>query len=124
MDKTLQIIGSDSKDIFAGEFYRLQGELLLALSPENAADAAADAAASAAAQAETWFLRALENARDVQAGMVELRAAISLCRLWSRRGTDQGKAEQGRRTLEDVYSRMTEGFATADLMEASKLLGG
>ena len=88
------------------EFLRLKGELLLAVTPENAAEAG------------SWFQQALDVAQELGARMLELRAAISLCRLWR----DQGKAEQGRRVLNDAYDRFTEGFTTADLMEAEDLL--
>jgi predicted ATPase len=50
--------------------------------------------------------------------MLELRAAIRLSRLW----LQQGKKEQARKTLGDAYSKITEGFAWADLREASALL--
>ena len=50
--------------------------------------------------------------------MLELRAAVSLSRLWK----EQGKAEDGRRLLSDAYERLTEGFTTADMKEASALL--
>jgi predicted ATPase len=64
-------------------------------------------------------LRALEIAREPGAHMPELRAAISLARLWR----DQGKAEQARQLLDGVYKEFTEGFDTADLKEARALLG-
>jgi hypothetical protein len=88
------------------DFLRLKGDLLLMLSPDNLAEA------------ELLYLRALETAQEQRVAMHELRAAISLCRLW--RG--QGKAEQGRRLLSDAYAKFTEGFTTADLMEARELL--
>jgi predicted ATPase len=88
------------------EFLRLKGDLLLALSPDNLSEA------------ELQYLRALEIAQEQGASMLELRATISLSRLWR----DQGKAEQGRRMLSGAYERFTEGFTTADLMEAKDLL--
>jgi predicted ATPase len=88
------------------EFLRLKGDLLLALSPDNLSEA------------ELQYLRALEIAQEQGASMLELRATISLSRLWR----DQGKAEQGRRMLSGAYQRFTEGFTTADLMEAKDLL--
>jgi predicted ATPase len=50
--------------------------------------------------------------------MLELRAAIGLSRLWNQ----QGKKEQARKVLNEAYSKITEGFTTADLKEASALL--
>lgn len=103
LDEALEIVGPGSGD---PEFYRLKGDLLLALSPENLAEA------------EPWFQQALEIAQERQARMLELRAAMSLSRLWR----EQGKAEHGRRMLSDAFERLTEGFTTADLKEARALL--
>ena len=50
--------------------------------------------------------------------MLELRAAIRLSRLWQ----DQDKKEEARKLLSDSYSRITEGFSTADVKEAEALL--
>ncbi len=70
------------------------------------------------AEAELWLHQALEVAQAVQAKMLELRAAISLNRLWR----DQSKAEEGRQLLGNVYGKLTEGFTTADMVEAKELL--
>jgi predicted ATPase len=70
------------------------------------------------ADAETWFKRALDIARDMDARMSELRAAVRLCRLWR----DRGNVEDGGRVLRTVYETFTEGFATVDLIEARGLL--
>jgi predicted ATPase len=86
---------------------RLQGDLLLALSPAKISEA------------ERSFQRALEIARKHGALMSELRVAVSLARLWAH--TD--KADQGRQLLAEVYARFTEGFETRDLIEARELLG-
>jgi len=88
------------------EAYRLQGTLLLRQAvPE-------------VAQVEVCFQQALALARRQQAKSWELRAALSLARLWQR----QGKHAQARQTLAEVYSWFTEGFDTADLQEARALL--
>ena len=71
-----------------------------------------------AAKAETYFERALAVARQQQAKSWELRAAMSLARLWR----DQGKVQQGRELLAPVYGWFTEGFDTRDLKEAKALL--
>jgi len=102
LDKALEIFGSASDNIFSAEFYRLKGELLLALSQEHAPEA------------ESWFHRALKVAQKLQLPMLELRAAISLSRLWK----DQGKVEPARRLLSGAYEKFTEGFETLDLREA------
>ena len=70
------------------------------------------------AKAEASFERALLVARQQQAKSWELRAAMSLARLWR----DQGKAQQARELLAPVYGWFTEGFETRDLKEAKALL--
>ena len=70
------------------------------------------------AKAEASFERALLVARQQQAKSWELRAAMSLARLWR----DQGKAQQARELLAPVYGWFTEGFDTLDLKEAKALL--
>ena len=88
------------------ELYRLKGALLLVRSEEYPAEA------------ETCFRQALEIARRQQAKSWELRAAISLCRLWQ----SQGKRAEAYELLAPVYGWFTEGFDTADLQEAKALL--
>ena len=70
------------------------------------------------ATAEAYFERALGVARHQQAKSWELRAAMSMARLWS----DQGKRQQAHDLLAPVYSWFTEGFDTLDLKEAKALL--
>jgi predicted ATPase/class 3 adenylate cyclase len=106
LDKAMEIIGPSIKSIFSIEFYRLKGDLLLAHSPDRAPEA------------DTIFQQALETARELQLPMLELRAATRLCRIWR----DRGQAEQGRQLLSAVYEKITEGFTTADLLEAKELL--
>ena len=90
------------------EVNRVAGEIaLMSMSPEP------DAAKAAA-----HFERALAVARQQQARSWELRAAMSLARLWR----DQGKPQQARDLLAPVYGWFTEGFDTRDLKEAEALL--
>jgi DNA-binding winged helix-turn-helix (wHTH) protein/predicted ATPase len=91
---------------YAAELHRLKGELLLRQAMTNAP------------QAEACFQQALALARRSQAKWWELRAAMSLCRLWQR----QGRCAAARQLLAEVYGWFTEGFDTADLQEASALL--
>ena len=70
------------------------------------------------AKAEGHFERALAVARQQQAKSWELRASMSLARLWR----DQGKTQQARELLAPVYDWFTEGFDTRDLKEAKALL--
>jgi predicted ATPase/DNA-binding SARP family transcriptional activator len=86
------------------ELYRLKGELLL-----SQGDAAA---------AEESLHRAIEVARRQQAKSWELRATTSLARLWQR----QGRREEARALLAEIYGWFTEGFDTLDLKEARAVL--
>ena len=71
-----------------------------------------------ATKAEAYCERALAVARQQQAKSWELRAAMSLARLWR----DQGKVQQARELLAPVHGWFTEGFDTRDLKEAKALL--
>jgi predicted ATPase len=85
---------------------RLQGELRLQLASPDVQ------------QAEACFRQALDVARGQQAKSLELRAALSLSRLWQQ----QGKREAARELLASVYGWFTEGFDTPDLREAQAIL--
>jgi len=69
-------------------------------------------------EAEVCFQQALTVARHQQAKSLELRAAMSLARLWQQ----QGKRAEARELLAPIYGWFTEGFETADLQEAQALL--
>ena len=69
-------------------------------------------------KAQTYFERALAVARQQQSKSFELRASMSLARLWR----DQGKMSEARELLAPVYGWFTEGFDTRDLKEAKALL--
>jgi len=88
------------------EFFQIKANLLLMLAPNKPSDA------------EPWFMQALELAREQGAVMLELRAAISLARLWR----EAGKEIQSRQLLIDAYQKLTEGFSTVDLEEARLML--
>jgi predicted ATPase len=70
------------------------------------------------AEAETWLRHALDVARRQEAKALELRAAMSLSRLWQQ----QGKRDEARELLAPIYGWFTEGFDTVDLQEAQALL--
>jgi predicted ATPase len=72
-----------------------------------------------AAKAEAYFERALAVARGQQANSWELRAAMSMARLWR----DQGRRAEAHDLLAPIYGWFTEGFNTRDLKEAKALLG-
>ena len=106
IDEALAIAEQSAVKTMASEFLQLKGELLLALSRDNAAEA------------ETWLQHAVRAAAEVQAPMLQLRSALRLSRLWR----DQGKGEEARHALGEAYARITEGFTTADMTDAKALL--
>jgi predicted ATPase len=69
-------------------------------------------------EAETCFLKAIDIARKQKARSFELRATMSLARLWQQ----HGKAKQAHKMLSKIYNWFTEGFDTKDLQEAQALL--
>jgi DNA-binding winged helix-turn-helix (wHTH) protein/predicted ATPase len=98
---------------WAAELHRQQGTLLLAQTPPRQS-----APGTAVADAEACFQQALAIARQQGAKALELRAAMSLSRLWL--AQDQPDAAQG--LLADIYGGFTEGWETADLRAAQDLL--
>jgi predicted ATPase len=104
--EALAIIGEDSQSYLAAELYRLQAELRLRHAPVEMS------------QAERGLQQALDIARRQQAKGWELRAAMSLARLW----LHQEKRQAAHDMLESVFRWFTEGFDTADLQEAQALL--
>jgi TOMM system kinase/cyclase fusion protein len=91
--------------LYEAELYRLKGELQQQAIPD-------------AQEAEACFRRASDIARQRQAKSLELRAAMSLSRLWQQ----QGKQAEARELLAPIYGWFTEGFDTTDLQEAKALL--
>ena len=91
---------------FEADVHRVAGEVALMSPPPDAA------------KAEEYFERALAVARQQHAKSFELRASMSLARLWR----DQGKVQQARELLAPVYGWFTEGFDPRDLKEAKALL--
>ena len=94
---------------FEAELHRLNGELLLM-----------QGGGTRQREAEASFHRAIELARRRSAKSFELRAVMSLCRLWQRQSRDR----EARHCLRETYDWFTEGFDTADLREAKALLEG
>ena len=100
------MVQTTSESWYEAEVNRIAGEIAL-LSPQPDAR-----------KAEEHFERALTVARQQQAKSWELRAAMSLARLWR----SQGKVQQARELLAPVYGWFTEGFDTRDLIDAKALL--
>ena len=104
--QALTVAHNSGERYYEAQLHRLKGELLLALPGEQDVEA------------EACFQQALEVARRQQAKSSELRAAMSLSRLWQQ----QGKRTEAHELLAPIYSWFTEGFDTADLQEAKALL--
>jgi predicted ATPase len=102
----MRTVETTKERLWEAEVYRTAGEIALR-SPELDA-----------AKAEAYFERALAVARQQQAKSFELRTAMSMARLWR----DQGKRQQARDLLAQVYGWFTEGFDTLDLKQAKGLL--
>ncbi len=104
--EALAVVDNTGVRASEAELHRLHGALLLQQTvPETQA-------------AEACFQRVLTVARGQQAKSLELRAAMSLSRLWQH----QGKRQEAYDLLAPVYGWFTEGFDTADLQEAKALL--
>src|SRR5207244_6121508 len=102
----LEVLQTTDDGVYEAEVYRLKGELLL------------QQLVAHQDEAEACYQQALEIARRQQAKSLELRAAMSLSRLWQR----QGKRTEAYDLLAPIYGWFTEGFDTADLQEAKVLL--
>jgi predicted ATPase len=107
IDEAMAAIDTTEERWNEGEVNRIAGEIALS-SPEPDTE-----------KAETYFERALAVARKQQSKSFELRASMSLARLWR----DQGKVSEARELLAPVYGWFSEGFDTRDLKEAKALLG-
>jgi serine/threonine protein kinase/tetratricopeptide (TPR) repeat protein len=104
LDEAIALVHVGSEGFWEPELNRLDGELLLVSGrPE---------------EAERAFRKALENAAGRSARSLELRAAVSLARLCQ----GQGRRDEAHRLLSGVYATFSEGFDTADLIEAGTLL--
>ena len=112
--KGLEFVNANGERHYEAELYRLKGELLLA----RASDDENRRAASTRVDAEACFQQAIEVARRQRVKSWELRAALSLARLWQK----QGKRTEARDMLKEIYGWFTEGFETFDLKRAGALL--
>jgi predicted ATPase len=114
--EALDIVDKTGKRIDEAGLYRRKGELLLWR--ERLGHRTTGARQQLAGEAEACFHQALAIARRQQAKTLELRAAISLARLWQQ----HGKRAEARELLAEIYGWFTQGFDTADLREAKVLL--
>ena len=112
INEALAIVERTEERFYEAELHRLKGELLLNDERRMMNDE------RQTQEAEACFQQALAVARQQQAKSWELRAAMSLARLWQQ----QGKTTEARDLLAPVYEWFTEGFDTPDLQEAKTLL--
>jgi predicted ATPase/class 3 adenylate cyclase len=108
LSEALAAVDKNGERSYEVELYRLKGELLQR----------AEGRKQIEAEAEAYFRQALEVARHQSAKSWELRTAMSLSRLWQR----QGKKEEARKMLAEIYGWFSEGFDTSDLKEAKAML--
>jgi predicted ATPase len=141
MERALATVARTGERWWEAELYRLKGELTLqskaslgqvtgksktSLKPvktsqnKSVGTAPRPLTPDPQGEAEACFLKALEVSRHQQAKSLELRAAMSLARLWE----SQGKHREAHTMLSDIYNWFTEGFDTKDLQEAKALLEG
>jgi predicted ATPase len=109
--EALAIVDNSGERMVEAGLYRLKGELTLQSQVQ-------DPQSKVEAEAEEYFLKAIEIARKQSAKSLELGAVMSLSRLWQQ----QGKRDEARQMLAEIYGWFTEGFDTADLKEAKALL--
>jgi adenylate cyclase len=107
----LAIIDKTDERHCAANLHRTKGDLILRRSdgePESGAEP----------EAEECFRKSIEIARQQEARALELKAAMSLSRLWQQ----QGRRDEARAMLAEIYNWFTEGFDTADLKDSKALL--
>jgi adenylate cyclase len=108
LDEAQSLFQGSGEGFHRAELHRLRGEFILQQQPDE----------SAHDEAGACFRRALDIAADQQAKSLELRAAMSLARLYQKRN----RQAEARPLLYECYQWFTEGFDTPDLQEAKALL--
>ena len=106
LDEAFAMVRNSRTFYYEAELYRLRGNVLMLAGAESLQDV------------NTCLQQALEASRRYGTLSLELRAAVSLARLWR----DQGKHREARDLLSEVYGRFTEGLSTTDLSEARAIL--
>jgi adenylate cyclase len=121
LTKALALAEKNGEHFYDAELYRLKGELTLQSSVLRLGSSVTNPQSlmpDAQVEAEGYFLKAIDIAQKQQAKSLELRAVTSLARLWQ----SQGKRDEARQMLAEIYGWFTEGFDTKDLQEAKALL--
>jgi predicted ATPase len=119
--EALAVVNKTGERVEEAELYRLKGELSLQSgvhSPQSEILNTQHLTPTTQIEAEACFQKAIAVARQQSAKSLELRAVMSLSRLWQR----QGKKDEARQLLVEIYDWFTEGFDTKDLQEARALL--
>lgn len=120
--EALAQVDKTDERFYEAELHRLKGELLLVQKSKEQKSKVEDSPGSSVqspeSEEEECFLKAVEVAQRQQAKSLELRASMSLARLWQ----SQGKQLEAHSMLSGIYNWFTEGFDTKDLQEAKELL--
>ncbi len=123
--EALEAVAKSGERFYEVELYRLYGELSLRMGERETGRTGKEEKIAhspihpfAHSSPEECFLKAIEIARKQQAKSLELRATMSLARLWQQ----QGKQKEAHQMLSEIYNWFTEGFDTKDLQEAKMLL--
>ena len=106
LDEAFAHVNETGERFWEAELYRIKGVLLLLPGGSEA-------------EAEDCFKQALEVAKGQSAKSLELRAAMSMARLWRK----QSKSAEAQELLSGIYGWFTEGFDTPDLIDAKGMLG-
>jgi predicted ATPase len=106
ISEALDVARQTNEPFYEAELNRLKGDALV------------KAGVDSPSEAESCFQRAIEIARQQQAKSFELRAAMSLARLWQQQGT----REKARQMLAEIYGWFVEGFDSPDLKDAKALV--
>jgi len=125
LEEALAVVHRNGERYYLAELYRIKGDLILLQATDRGLSRAArsgvpvlEARRSEVAEAEACFHQSIKIARQQKAKSWELRAGMSLARLYQ----DQNKRAEAHGLLEPIYNKFTEGFDTADLREAKALL--
>lgn len=125
LEEALRVVNRNGERYYLAELYRIKGELLLLQATDRVLSRAVPSGQTVSraripevAPAEACFHQSIEIAREQNAKSWELRAVTSLARLYQ----NQHKGSEAHRLLEQIYSKFTEGFDTADLKEAKAVL--
>jgi predicted ATPase len=116
--EALALVDKTGERMYEAELYRLKGELSLKSRQVKDKSKTSQGKSEVEKGAEECFWKAVEIAQKQQAKSLELRAVMSLTRPWQQ----QGRKDEARQMLAEIYGWFTEGFDTADLKEAKALL--